>query len=114
MYGFLNFANRKWNQIVFWFHDFSVRLDIGWMVRASVWAHDKMYWELPEKYRTINGVPLREYKLERELEVARHQIQYYANYASDLQWQLCSVYFPEENDSEQSEVEEEKIPAAIS
>ena len=73
-----------------------------------------MYWELPEKYRTINGVPLREYKLERELEVARHQIQYYANYASDLQWQLCSVYFPEENDSEQSEVEEEKIPAAIS
>ena len=91
MRGFLNFVNRKWNQIVFWFHDFSVRLDIGWMVRASVWAHDKMYWELPEKYQTINGVSLREYKLEQELEVARHQIQYYANYANDLQWQLINM-----------------------
>jgi hypothetical protein len=84
----INFLNQKWNRTIFWFHDFSVKLNIRWMVLLSLWALKHLNWTLSEDWQLINNVSLREYKLQRELEIAQHQIQYYANYAHELQWQL--------------------------
>jgi hypothetical protein len=84
----VNRLNRIWNSAVMRFHDESVRLDVRWMVLLSIWALDRLTWTLPEEWQLVDGVPLSEYRLMRELEIARHQIRYYADYAHELQWQI--------------------------
>ena len=91
MYKILNYINRKWNNLVFTFHDFATKTNIGWLVKLSIWAHDKVYWELGEKYQLINGVSLREHELEHQLYIANHQIKYWMNYATDLQSELMDM-----------------------
>ena len=103
MYRFLNYVNRKWNNTVFLFHDIATKTNINWVVKLSIWAHDNMIWQLPEKKQLIGGVSVRELRLERELELANHQIQYWINYSSELQDELLKL-FPEED----SETEQEK------
>jgi len=84
----INYINQKWNQIINWFHNTSVKLNIRCLVVLSIWALKNLIWTLPENWQLVDNISLREYKLKRELEIARHQIQYYANYAHELQWQL--------------------------
>lgn len=84
----VNRLNRIWNSAIMRFHEESVRLDVRWMVTLSIWALDRLTWTLPEEWQLVDGVPLREYRLMRELEIARHQIRYYADYAHELQWQI--------------------------
>lgn len=91
MLKILNLINNKWNQIIFWFHDFSVKTNIKWLISLSIWAYDKLIWNLPDKYQLIGDLRLSEYKLLRELELAHHQISYYANYANELQWQILEI-----------------------
>lgn len=74
--------------MIHWFHDASVRLNIRWLVNLSIWALNNLIWTLPEDWQLINNISLREYNLIRELELAHHQIEYYANYAYKLQWQI--------------------------
>ena len=95
----INYLNVKWNQIIYWFHHASARTGIGWLVSLSVWAYDRLHWRLSDEWQLICGVPLREYTLRYELELAQHQIRYFANYAYDLQWQII-----------ESE-EDERVPA---
>jgi len=92
----INYLNQKWNRIIFWFHDESVKLNIRWMVVLSLWALKNLIWTLPEDWQLINNMSLREYNLRRELEVAYHQIEYYANYAYELQWQILEQKIQEE------------------
>ena len=84
----VNYLNGKWNQAIFWFHDASVRTEIRWLVVLSIWACDKFIWYLSEDWQLVNGIPFKQYKLLHELEVARHQTSYYANYAYELQCQI--------------------------
>jgi hypothetical protein len=93
MIRLVNFLNRIWNHLISWFHDASVRTNIRWLVKLSVWAYDRLMWNLPEEWRLINGIPLKEFMLRHELEIAHHQIRYYADYAYDLQ---CKILFSEE------------------
>lgn len=65
---------------------------------------DYLRWELSEEWQLINGMPLKEYKLRYELELALHQARYFADYAYDLQ---CLIFFPEESE-ESEEVSEDK------
>jgi hypothetical protein len=51
-------------------------------------------WNLPEEWQIINGIPFKEFMLRHELEIAHHQIRYYANYAYDLQ--CIAIEFSEE------------------
>lgn len=85
MIKIVNRLNNKWNQSIYWFHDVSVKINIRWLVVLSIWACDRLIWQLPNEWQLVNGMPLREYLLLHELEVARHQIQYFVNYAYDLQ-----------------------------
>jgi hypothetical protein len=80
-----NYLNEWWNRAILLFHDASVRTNLRWLVRLSVWAHHRLTWNLPEEWRLVDGMPLREYMLRHELEIARHQIRYFADYASELQ-----------------------------
>lgn len=98
----LNYINRKWNELISWFHDFSVKTNIRWLIVSSIWAYDKLRWNLPEKYQLINNIRLSEYKLMQELELAYHQINYYSNYANQLQWKIFEII------DEQNKVEELK------
>tara|TARA_R100000008_G_scaffold4041_1_gene2659 strand:+ start:20 stop:349 length:330 start_codon:yes stop_codon:yes gene_type:complete len=91
MYKFLNYVNRKWNNTVFLFHDIATKTRVGWLVKLSIWAHDRMFWELPEKMQLIDGVPVSELRLQRELELANHQIKYWVDYATELQTSLFEI-----------------------
>ena len=91
MYRFLNYINRKWNQSVFLFHDLATKTKIGWLVKLSIWSHDKMFWQLPERLQLIGGMTVAEHRLTRELELAEHQIQYWIDYATDLQSALLEM-----------------------
>ncbi len=91
MYKFLNYINRKWNSMVFLFHDVATKTKIGWLVKLSIWAHDRMFWELPEKMQLIDGVPVSELRLQRELELANHQVKYWVDYATELQTSLFEI-----------------------
>ena len=104
MYRFLNFVNRKWNQTVFWFHDITTRMNIRWLVKLSIWAHDRMVWELPEKLQLVDGVSVRELRLQRELELANHQAQYWMDYAYDLQSTLFDMIPDTEEESKEPEL----------
>ena len=109
MYRFLNYVNRKWNQTVFWFHDITTRMNIRWLVKLSIWAHDRMVWELPEKLQLVDGVSVRELRLQRELELANHQAQYWMDYAYDLQ----STLFDMIPDTEEEPKEPELLVASV-
>ena len=109
MYRFLNYVNRKWNQTVFWFHDITTRMNIRWLVKLSIWAHDRMVWELPEKLQLVDGVSVRELRLQRELELANHQAQYWMDYACDLQ----STLFDMIPDTEEESIEPELLVASM-
>jgi hypothetical protein len=78
-------------------------------VILSLWALRNLVWTLPEDWQLINNISLREYKLQRELETAYHQIEYYANYAHELQWQIL-----EKKEQEKETVRvKSKIPLEI-
>lgn len=98
MLKIINYLNNLWNRTIYWFHDASVRVNIRWLVVLSIWAYDRLIWQLSDEYQLVDGMTLKEYKLQRELELAYHQIQYYANYANDLQWQIIEN-LPEEEES---------------
>tara|TARA_Y100001963_G_scaffold136450_1_gene199108 strand:+ start:2422 stop:2754 length:333 start_codon:yes stop_codon:yes gene_type:complete len=91
MYRFLNYVNRKWNNSIFLFHDLATKTKVSLLVKLSIWAHDKMIWELPERLQLVGGIPVREHMLSRELELANHQIQYWMSYATDLQSELIDM-----------------------
>lgn len=91
MLKILNYINNKWNQTISWFHDFSVRVNIKWLITLSIWAYDKLIWSLPDKYQLIDNIRLSEYKLLRELELAHHQVAYYADYAHELQSRILEM-----------------------
>ena len=105
MYRFLNYINRKWNNTVFLFHDLATKTGIGWIVKLSIWAHDKAIWQLPERLQLIGGVPVYQLRLERELEIAKHQAEYWNSYAGELQEQIFNM--PEQE--EETEVESELL-----
>ena len=109
MYKLLNYVNRKWNKTVFWFHDITTRMNIRWLVKLSIWAHDRMVWELPEKLQLVDGVSVRELRLQRELELANHQAQYWMDYAYDLQ----STLFDMIPDTEEEPKEPELLVASM-
>ena len=109
MYRFLNYVYRKWNQTVFWIHDITTRMNIRWLVKLSIWAHDRMVWELPEKLQLVDGVSVRELRLQRELELANHQAQYWMDYAYDLQ----STLFDMIPDTEEEPKEPELLVASM-
>lgn len=88
----VNYLNAKWNQFVFWFHHASARTEIRWLTNLSIWLFDRLRWELPDEWQLINGMPLKEYTLRYELELARHQTRYFVDYAYALQ---CQLLFPE-------------------
>jgi hypothetical protein len=98
MLWLLNYLNRKWNRAISLFHDLSVKTNIRWLVVLSVWAYDRLIWNLPDKYQLVGDMRLSEYKLLRELELAHHQIGYYADYANELQWQLLGLSQQEESE----------------
>lgn len=84
----INYVNGSWNRFVFWFHDISTRANVRWLVTLSIWMFDRLNWRLPDRYQLICGVPFEEYMLRHELELARHQSQYWADYAYELQLQI--------------------------
>ena len=91
MIRLLNWFNRTWNKSVFRFHDVATKTNINFMVKFSIWAHDKLIWELPERLQLISGIPVSEHRLMQELEVARHQMQYFMDYAEELQNELFRI-----------------------
>ena len=68
MYRVINFINRKWNSSIFLFHDLATKSNINFLVKFSIWAHDRMIWELPERVQLIGGIPVSEQRLQRELD----------------------------------------------
>lgn len=75
----------------------------------SIWAYDRLYWRLSEEWQLICGVPFKEYTLRYELELARHQARYFANYAYDLQ---CRILFADNETSDAEEQTQEKVVSA--
>ena len=63
-----------------------------------------MVWELPEKLQLVDGVSIRELRLQRELELANHQAEYWMNYAHDLQSELLNM-IPDEDEKQSEEPE---------
>lgn len=101
MMTLLNEINWRWNRCIYWLHDAAARTGIGWLVTLSIWAYDHLTWRLPDRWQLICGVPLVEYTLRHELELARHQARWYAEYASDLQW---SMLLSESTEPEEADV----------
>ena len=104
MYKTINFINRKWNSSVFLFHDLATKTNISFLVKFSIWAHDKMVWQLPERLQLIGGVPVYQLRLERELEIAKHQAEYWNSYAGELQEQVFNMLEEEEEKQEEPEL----------
>ena len=109
MYKILNYVNRKWNQSIFLFHDIATKANINWLVKLSIWAHDKAYWELPSKYQLINGISVREHELEHQLSIANHQAAYWMNYATDLQSELMDMIPDEQEQTDKVEMAAEAM-----
>ena len=105
MHRILNYVNRKWNQSIFWFHDIATKTNIKWLVTFSIWAHDKMIWELPERLQLIGGIPVSEHKLIRKLDLANLQIEYWIGYATELQNSLMDMMPDVEEETEEEELE---------
>lgn len=105
MIRLLNWINRKWNHSVFWFHDVATRTNINFMIKFSIWAHDKLTWELSDRLQLISGIPVSEHRLMRELDLANHQIEYWLGYATDLQNSLVDMIPDAEEESEEEELE---------
>lgn len=91
----VNYINAQWNRFIFWFHDASTRTNIKWLVNFSIWVFDKMVWNLPSQYQLVGGITLKEHELRYQLYLARHQIQYWTNYAYDLQKIIIEEDFEE-------------------
>lgn len=91
----VNYLNFYWNYFIFWFHHVSTRTNIRWLTSLSIWMFDNLRWQLSDDWQMVNGMSLREYKLRYELELAYHQVRYFADYAYDLQ---CLVLFPEKEE----------------
>lgn len=104
MYKLLNYVNRKWNRTVFWFHDITTRMNVRWLVKLSIWTHDRMVWKLPERLQLVGGISIREHRLQRELELANHQTQYWMDYAYDLQSTLFDMTPDVEEESKEPEL----------
>ena len=101
MLALANELNWRWNRCIYWLHDAAARTRIGWLVTLSIWAYDRLTWRLPDRWQLVCGVPLVEYTLRHELELARHQARWYAEYASDLQW---SMLLSESTEPEEADV----------
>ena len=93
MLTLVNYVNAQWNRLIYWLHDAATRTNIRWLVRLSVVAYDRLTWRLPDEWQLVCGVPFAEYTLRHELELARHQARWYANYAFGLQ---CELLFSED------------------
>lgn len=83
-----NALNWRWNALVYWMHDAATRTNVRWLVTLSIWAYDRLTWRLPDEWQLVCGVPLAEYTLRCDLELARHQARWFAEYAHDLQWAM--------------------------
>lgn len=105
MYRMLNYVNRKWNQSVFWFHDIATKTNIKWLVTFSIWAHDKMIWQLPERLQLVGCIPVSEHRLQAQLDLANHQIEYWMDYVGELQTELFNMMPDVEEESEEEELE---------
>ena len=88
-----NALNWRWNALIYWLHDAATRTNIGWLTSLSVLAYDRLTWRLPDRWQLVCGVPLAEYTLRQELELARHQTRWFAEYAYELQ---CMVALEED------------------
>jgi hypothetical protein len=95
----LNAINARWNRLIYWMHDAAARTRIGWLTSLSVWLYDRCHWRLPDDWQLVCGIPLAEYTLRQELELARHQARWYAEYAADLQWSMLAAERAEELES---------------
>ena len=84
----INWLNRKWNNIIFWIHDLSAKWGVG---HSTVWLYDKATWDLPAKWQLLGDKTYDQYLMEHELYIARHQVNYYANLAYDLQWTILDA-----------------------
>ncbi|HAI44818.1 MAG TPA: hypothetical protein DCM40_45390 [Maribacter sp.] len=62
-----------------------------------------MIWELPERVQLIGGIPVSEHRLQRELDLANHQVQYWMDYAGELQTELFSM-IPDNEEHEELEL----------
>ena len=105
MHRILNYVNRKWNQTIFWFHDIATKTNIKWLVTFSIWAHDKMIWELSERLQLIDGIPVTEHRLIREIDLSNHQIKYWMDYATELQNSLMDMMPDAKEETEEEELE---------
>lgn len=85
MLTLVNDINARWNALIYWCHDAATRTNVRWLVSLSVWAYGRLTWRLPARWQLVCGVPLAEYTLRHELELARHQTRWYAEYAYELQ-----------------------------
>lgn len=100
----VNYLNNKWNQYIFWFHDAATKTGIRPLVSLSIWIYDKLWWRLPENWQLVCGVPFKEYLLKHELELAKHQARYFADYSYQLQcYILCSDKQEDKEDKEDKE-----------
>ena len=90
MMTLLNELNARWNRLIYWLHDAATRTGIRWLTTMSIWAYGRLTWRLPERWQLVCGVPFAEYTLRHELEMARHQARWYANYAFDLQCEVLA------------------------
>jgi hypothetical protein len=95
----LNAINARWNRLIYWCHDAATRTGIGWLTSLSVWLYDRYHWRLPDDWQLVCGLPLAEYTLRCELDLARHQARWYAEYAADLQWAMLAAERAEELES---------------
>ena len=100
MLALANELNWRWNRCIYWLHDAAARTRIGWLVTLSIWAYDRLTWRLPDRWQLVCGVPLAEYTLRHELELARHQSRWYAEYAGDLQ---CRILFDGEMEEDEGQ-----------
>jgi len=104
MYRIINFVNRKWNKSVFLFHDIATKTNISFLVKFSIWAHDRMVWQLPERVQLVGGIPISEHRLQSQLDLANHQIEYWMDYAGELQTELFNMIPDNEEEQEEPEL----------
>ena len=104
MYKAINFINRKWNSSVFLFHDLATKTNISFLVKFSIWAHDRMVWKLPERMCLVDGIPVSEIRLQAELDLANHQKRYWMDYAGELQTELFNMIPDNEEEQEEPEL----------
>jgi len=90
----INYINFKWNNLIGYIHDVSAKMGIG---NWTVWFYDTFIWHLSNKWRIIGNVRYNEYLLQHEISRQEHQIQYFANLAADLSWELIDMRCSEDN-----------------